>query len=291
MKRFLGWIILFLLSLGLIPILFNSELSFFAKIAGFIVLLAIIVALRVWGYQTKSKSPRNERFRFNKNDIFWIEKHIPFYSLLKKQDKQIFLDRMGLFIAHIKITEIDKEITENSTKFYVAASAVIAYWGLPYWNYGNLSEVLVYPSNFNDDQTLKSFGAIQGKVFHGGLMDNTIILSRPALIAGFQIGNDKKNVGVHEFAHLLDKADGDIDGVPNIVLGENDRKIWLKVMQQEMEKWQQKKSTIPPYALKSEAEFFAVVTEYFKECPKLLKHKNPELFEVLVKIYGEPPNC
>jgi Mlc titration factor MtfA (ptsG expression regulator) len=290
MRRFLGWIILFLVALGLIPILFNTELSLFAKIAGFIVLLSIIVALRVWGYQTKAKSPRQERVHFNKNDVFWIEKHIPFFRFLNKRDKKIFLDRMGLFIANIKITEVDKETAENETKFYVAASAVIAYWGLPFWNYGALSEVLVYPSNFHDDQTLHTLGAIQGKVFHGGLMNNTMILSRPALVAGFNIGNDKKNVGVHEFAHLLDKSDGEIDGVPDVVLGEADRKIWLQVMQQEMKKWNAQQSTIPSYALKSESEFFAVVTEYFKECPKLLKRKNPELYDVLVQIYGVPPN-
>lgn len=289
MIRFLAWIILFLVSLGLIPILFTSELTLTAKILGFFVLLSIIVALRVWRLQTKARSPRKDRFHFNKNDIFWLEKYIPFFNLLNKKDKKIFLDRMGLFIANVTITEVDQPLSDNISKFYVAASAVIAYWGLPYWNYGGLKEVLVYPSNFNDDQTLHTLGAVQGKVFHGGLMDNTIILSKPALIAGFSIGNDKKNVGVHEFAHLLDKSDGDIDGVPSTVLGADDRKIWLQVMQQEMEKWQVKKSTIPPYALKSEAEFFAVITEYYKECPKLLKRKNPELYEALLKIYGPPP--
>lgn len=290
MRRFLGWIILFLFGLGLIPVFFNSNLSILAKTLRFLVLLAIILALRIWSYKSHKLSPRKDRYQFNKNDLFWLEKHIPFYLHLTKKDQKIFIDRMGLFISNILITEVDKKEADKETKFYVAASAVIAYWGLPYWNYGNLSEVLVYPSNFNNDQTLHQLGNIQGKVFHGGLMNNTMILSKPALIAGFNINNDKKNVGVHEFAHLLDKSDGEIDGVPDVIIGEKDREVWIKVMEEEMKKWKDKKSTIPAYALKSEAEFFAVITEYFKECPKLLKHKNPTLFQMMVRIYGNPPH-
>jgi outer membrane receptor protein involved in Fe transport len=63
-------------------------------------------------------------------------------------------------------------------------------------------------------------------------MDTTMILSMPALVAGFKNSNDKKNVGIHEFAHLIDKADGFIDGIPvNLEVKARDR--WIELFYKE----------------------------------------------------------
>lgn len=280
------WTLLFLGLLGSIPILLYNNGVGVAKIIGFVVIIAIVVALWYWRYDVRKKSPRNERIKLNTNDLFWLERHIPFYEKLTKSDRKIFIDRVGIFLADVQITEVDKEVAEKETCFYVASSAVIAYWGLPYYNYGELQEVLVYPSNFNLDNTLSERGRIAGKVHHGGLMDQTMILSLPELVKGFQIDNDKKNVGVHEFSHLLDKSDGSIDGIPPY-MGEEDRKIWLQLMEREMDLMQKDKTTIPTYGGIDQTEFFAVVSEYYKECPNLLKIKHRELFDVLNNYYNQ----
>ena len=136
------------------------------------------------------------------------------------------------------------------------------------------------------DNSLNKRGIVNGKVHHGGLMNNTMILSLPALIKGFQIDNDKKNVGIHEFSHLLDKADGIIDGIPEY-MGEEDKKIWIQLMKEGMESIRANNSTIPAYGGTSEAEFFAVVTTYYKECPSLLKIKNRPLFEFIDGYFNQ----
>lgn len=288
MKKYsyLLWIVLFLILLASIPILIQNRDVGVAKIIGFFVVVAIMIALWYWRYETRKKSPRNERIKLNTNDVFWLEKNISFFAKLSKKDRKIFLDRIGIFLADIQVTEVDKEVPDKETCLYVASSAIIAYWGLPYWNYGELNEVLVYPSNFNMDNTLNELGQVGGKVYHGGLMDKTMILSLPELKKGFNINNDKKNVGVHEFSHLLDKSDGSIDGVPPF-MDKDDRKMWMTLMEREMRKINSKDSTIPDYGGVDKTEFFAVVTEYYKECPKLLKIKHPELYQVLHDYYSQ----
>jgi Mlc titration factor MtfA (ptsG expression regulator) len=283
---FLIWSLLFLILLGSIPLFLNYKGVATARIIGFTVTILIVVALWYWRYESRRKSPRNERIKLNSNDVFWLEKHISFYAKLSKKDQQIFKDRLGIFLADIQITEVDKEVAEKETCFYVAASAIITFWGLPYWNYGDLQEVLVYPSNFNMDNSLNDHGRVGGKVYHGGLMDKTMILSLPELVKGFQIDNDKKNVGVHEFSHLLDKSDGSIDGVPPF-MEEKDQKIWLQIMDREMKKIENDNSTIPDYGAFDKTEFFAVVSEYYKECPKLLKIKHRELYDLLNDYYNQ----
>jgi MtfA peptidase len=283
--RFTGWIFLFFMLLFAIVVLIDAKAVTIAKTLGFFLVVAIVGALWYWRIDSRRRSDRNERIRINTNDKFWLERNIPFYAKLVNKDKRIFEDRIGIFLADVQITEVDKEVAEKETCFYVAASAVIAFWGLPYWNYGDLREVLVYPSNFDMDNSLNKLGMVQGKVYHGGLMNNTMILSLPALISGFQIANDKKNVGVHEFAHLLDKSDGSIDGIPPM-LGEEDRKIWIELVKIEIAKIKQGKSTLPENASRNHSEFFASAVEYYKECPHLLKIKHPELFAAMEEMFG-----
>jgi len=286
MKKFLPWIALFLILLAGIPLLIQGSGAAAAKILGVFVVVAIVAALWFWRIQTRKLSPRNQRVKININDKYWLQENIPFYASLAKGDKQIFEDRVGIFLADVTITEIGSEVPEKDTCFYVASSAVIAFWGLPYWNYGDLREVLVYPTNFDLDNKLNRLGIVQGKVYHGGLMNNTMILSLPALIAGFQIGNDKKNVGIHEFAHLLDKSDGEVDGQPSL-LGAEERKAWIALVDDEIEKIRKGESTIPDYAATNHSEFFAVVVEYYKECPKLLKIKHPELYHSMELLFNK----
>ena len=279
------WILLFFVLLGSIPLILHYKGIAIAKIIGVVTVVTVIGALWYWRINSRRKSERNERIKMSTNDRFWLKDHMPFYNKLSADDKKTFEDRLGIFLADITITEIGAEIPDKSTCFYVACSAVIAYWGLPYWNYGELREVLVYPSNFDIDNKLNSFGIVEGKVYHGGLMNNTMILSLPALETGFQIDNDKKNVGVHEFAHLLDKSDGSIDGVSSY-MGESDRELWTKLMEKEVESIKKGESTIPDYGATNNAEFLAVVVTYYKECPKLLKVKHRQLYELMERFFS-----
>ena len=51
-----------------------------------------------------------------------------------------------------------------------------------------------------------------------GAMNRMMILAKPDLLSGFRNPADKRNVGLHEFAHLVDKSDGTIDGLPGVGL-------------------------------------------------------------------------
>lgn len=279
-SRFMAWLIIFLVLLMFIPILIMSNFAFLAKIFGFSVIILISIALFRWRTQSVRKIRKASRIRMTLNDRFWLDRHIDFYHILSKSDKIIFEDRIGLFLAEIKITQIDKEIPEKDVCLYVASSAIIAFWGLPYWNYGELVEVLVYPENFTMENQIDSKGNIEGKVFQGGLMDSTMILSLPALINDFKLSKDRKNVGIHEFSHLLDKDDGVMDGEPSVFNKEHDVK-WFGLLKNEIRKIKNNKSDINPYAAKNEAEFFAVIMEYYRENPKKLKKNHSKLFDFL----------
>jgi Mlc titration factor MtfA (ptsG expression regulator) len=275
------WIFLFFIMLLSIPTLIHFGYVKPAKILGVAFTFLSVFAVRRWMYLLKKPA----KVFISLNDKYWLKEHIDFYKELSKSDKIIFEDRVALFLTDIIVTEIGKDMPEKSTCLYVASSAVITFWGLPYWNYGRLSEVLVYPENFNEDNTINEQGVVAGKVHQGGLMDTTMILSLPTLEAGFKNFDDKQNVGIHEFAHLVDKASGTVDGVP-VGMSREDRKLWLQLCDQEMKAILKGKSEINAYAATNKGEFFAVIVEVFKENPSYLEKKHPELFEILTTYFN-----
>ena len=276
--RFTMWILIFCTLLITVPILLSSNYRTTAKVIGIVTVIALSYALWLWKTQTIRKINRKSRIRINLNDRFWLNEQIPFYRNLSKKDKIIFEDRIGLFLAEIVISEVDKNVPDKSTCLYVASSAVITFWGLPYWNYGELTEVLIYPENFNQQNEIIKHGMIQGKIHQGGLMDSTMILSLPALISGFNV-LDGQNVGIHEFSHLLDKQDNEIDGLP-FMFDEGNRKVWTQFVEIELKK-KAHPSKIDRYAFTNDEEFFAVVMETYRELPNRLNKKYPELYQIL----------
>ncbi|MCS7073525.1 MAG: zinc-dependent peptidase, partial [Bacteroidia bacterium] len=146
-----------------------------------------------------------------------LQENVEFYQFLNDEQKSRFEQEVQVFLAEKRITGIKTEI-DDLTRILVAASAIIPVFRFPEWEYEDLGEILVYPTNFNWDYQIADQHSVSGMVGQGGVLDKVMILSKPSLIAGFRSHNDNQNVGIHEFAHLVDKADGQIDGLPTAYL-------------------------------------------------------------------------
>jgi hypothetical protein len=116
---------------------------------------------------------------------------------------------------------------------------------------------------------------------------NALVVSKPALYRAFRAPSRLEHVGIHEFAHKIDQEDGVIDGVPALLMDKKTRRQWESLMKQEMLNISRGHSDINPYGVTNEAEFFAVVSEYYFQHPQQLSQNHPQLFEVLSKIYGQ----
>ena len=139
---------------------------------------------------------------------------------------------------------------------FILPLPIIPIFGFPDWEWDQNSEVLIYPSRFDGEF---SFGDsrghnILGMVGTGGL-NRLMILSKPDLISGFRNAGDKRNVGVHEFAHLVDKSDGVVDGTPRVGLDRQAIGPWVDLVRRKMAEIEAGHSDINRYALTNEAEF------------------------------------
>lgn len=217
-----------------------------------------------------------------------LEQQINYYKALDQAQRELFEYKVQEFLANCTITGIEVEVTDQD-RVLIAASAVIPIFAFPSFKYRGLQEVLLYPRNFNDHFQVKGKERrIQGMV-GTGYMDGKMILSRPALIQGFRNATDKRNTAVHEFIHLLDKADGQIDGIPAGFLDQPCVIPWVDMMEKKLAELRREKQDIDDYAMTNREEFFAVVGEYFFERPILLKRKHPALYTMLEEIFDQDP--
>ncbi|EDM37514.1 Phenylalanyl-tRNA synthetase, alpha subunit [Pedobacter sp. BAL39] len=214
--------------------------------------------------------------------------HVHYYQELTDEGKLRFEQKVVAFLSDVRLEGVGTEITVLD-KLLVASSAIIPVFGFPDWKYRNLSTVVLYPDTFNKDFQFEGGDrSILGMV-GTGFMNGQMVLSRAALQQGFSNKADKENTAIHEFVHLLDKSDGATDGVPENLMKHEYTLPWLQMIHAEMQRIEKGKSDINPYAITNEAEFFAVVSEYFFEKPEQFKEKHPQLYSGLSSIFMQDP--
>jgi Mlc titration factor MtfA (ptsG expression regulator) len=214
-----------------------------------------------------------------------LEEQVPFFQRLTKNKQTEFEERAAHFLTQVKITGV-KTLVEDTDRVLIAASAIIPIFNFAGWEYKNLHEVLLYPDSFNHEFEQQGGGRNILGMVGSGAMNQVMILSQFELRQCFLNETGKNNTAIHEFVHLVDKTDGEIDGVPEALLGREYIKPWLQLMQQKIKEICDDSSDINPYGATNEAEFFAVVSEYFFERPDLLKQKHPDLYNLLLKMFS-----
>lgn len=215
-----------------------------------------------------------------------LMRYVTFYRGLNPKEKDRFETEIQIFLHEKNITGIQTKI-DDTTSLLVAASAVIPVFSFPEWEYENLGEILIYPSAFNKNFETEGEGRTILGMVGTGIMNGVMILSQTALFAGFKVHNDKKNVGIHEFVHLLDASDGQYDGIPKRFLEHQYIEPWIQVMYEEIERIRAGESSLDAYGGSNPTEFFAVAAEYFFEHPKSLQKDQPKLYNLLSKVFRQ----
>jgi Mlc titration factor MtfA (ptsG expression regulator) len=221
---------------------------------------------------------------FNEEDRTVLKEYVDVYTGLDNSKQLEFENRMQHFLSTTRITGVNTEV-ERLDELLIAASAIIPIMGFPNWEYMNLNEVLLYPGSFGEKFSQEGAERNTAGVVGDGPYQNIMILSKDALRNGFINRSAPHNTAIHEFVHLIDKTDGAVDGVPEFLLSKQYVLPWLNMIRQKINEIHQNNSDINPYGATNEAEFLAVVSEYFFERPDLLQEKHPELYESLSKMF------
>jgi MtfA peptidase len=210
--------------------------------------------------------------------------YVSFYLHLNEEGKKMFEDKIQKFLHDVRITGVNTTV-EDIDRVLIAAGAVIPVYSFRDWEYANLHEVLLYPGIFNEEFEQEGYYRSISGMVGSGAMQNVMIISKADLRRSFIDNYTTRNTAIHEFVHLIDKMDGTLDGIPEILLERKYINRWLHVMNETSQQIKNEETDIDIYATTNQAEFLAVTAEYFFQRPDLLRANHPQLFEMLARIF------
>ena len=211
-----------------------------------------------------------------------LESRSAHYQRLDTAYRKRFQEQIQIFVDEKRITGIKTDVTDE-IRLLVAASAVTLTVGWRGYTWDQLTEVLVYPQDFDRDFSFEQ-SEVAGLAHQWG----TVILSKPALARSFDHVSDPFHVGFHEFAHLLDLSGTRFDGIPSHLSDDSIRE-WVRVLQTEEDRLHRGESVLDPYALAGPVELFAVAVEAFFQTPATLREHHRELYAFLATYFHQDP--
>jgi len=151
-------------------------------------------------------------------------------------------------------------------------------------------QVVARRSTVDEDGVVHEYDELlSGEAMEGG----PVMLSWQDVRAAGRSAADAYNVVIHEFAHVLDMADGVADGVP-LLPHDLPRSEWVEVLEADYEAFclrvdAEEDTALDPYGAQSPDEFFAVASEAFFVAPEAMKKEHPVLYGVFVRYYRQDP--
>jgi MtfA peptidase len=129
---------------------------------------------------------------------------------------------------------------------------------------------------------------LAGEAIQGG----PVMLSWPDVRAG-GFAQQGYNVVIHEFAHVLDMANGSANGVPPLPASVK-LSTWVNVLDTELHTFAARvdrgeDTLLDPYAAQGAEEFFAVSSECFFTTAQALKAEHPVWYGLLSSFYRQDP--
>ena len=131
--------------------------------------------------------------------------------------------------------------------------------------------------------------ALTGEAMEGG----PVMLSWHDVESAGESAEWGYNVVIHEFAHVLDMADGEADGVPPLPSMQA-RKTWLAALTEEYEifcAWvdEERETVLDPYGAEAIDEFFAVAVEAFFVAAEAMRAEHPRLYALFAEYFQQDP--
>lgn len=154
----------------------------------------------------------------------------------------------------------------------------------------HLDEVVASREVVDDDGIVHNYNEVlSGEAMEGG----PLMLSWTDVHQAGESADWAYNVVIHEFAHVIDMADGEADGVPPLPSLE-ERKRWETVLDAEYERFcrwveEGRDTVLDPYGATEVGEFFAVAVEAFFVASAAMRQEHPALHALYAEYFQQNP--
>lgn len=203
--------------------------------------------------------------------------------------------KINVFLNQVEFIGCNGLEVSEEMRISIAAQACLLVVNNDTW-YDHLSTVLIYPGAFKSRQTEHNgYVVTERETVRTGesWSRGPVILSWAHAKQGAITEDDGHNVVFHEFAHQIDDLSGHTDGAPNLSRDQSFadwKHVFNTAYQSHVQHVQAgEKAVFDAYGAEGHEEFFAVAVEVFFEKPKVLKHREPAVYEQLSMFFQLDP--
>jgi hypothetical protein len=233
-------------------------------------------------------------------DVLWRRTLKRFAFLPREGEREARLRRMtSLFLDRKEYTGAHGLVVTDDIAVAIAAQACLPVLELGLERYDGFVGIVVHPGQARAHRQHEDESGVwheyeevvSGEALEGG----PVMLSWRDVRGAGASASRGYNVVIHEFAHVLDMADGQTDGVPLLPPG-LPRARWVETITDEFERFTQAvdagvETALDPYGAQAPEELFAVASEAFFVSPELLLGEHPQLYELLRDFYRQDPEA
>jgi Mlc titration factor MtfA (ptsG expression regulator) len=221
----------------------------------------------------------------------------PFLRVLDRTERDRLERWATLFLSEKQAHGAGGLTLDDGMRYAIAAQACMLILELDLEYFRGWSEIIVYPDEFLAPREFTDEAgvvhahreALAGEAWLGG----PVVLSWADAAPGAYA--DGVNVVLHEFAHKLDKLNGEPNGFPPLHR-DMSRDAWRQAFESAYRDFCERvegggHTLIDPYASEHPGEFFAVMTEAFFETPGVLRREYPDVYRQLACFYRQDPHA
>jgi Mlc titration factor MtfA (ptsG expression regulator) len=169
--------------------------------------------------------------------------------------------------------EINREI-----QTLIAGTYVMLTFGMRRYLIDTFDKIIIYPEEYYSNQT---------EQYHKGEFNprmKAVVFSWKDFTAGYEIGNDNLNLGIHEFSHVIHHHSLRSDDGSSLAFRKQHDRLYKEVNHAPNRQKLIDSEYFRIYAYTNHFEFISVIIEHYFETPNEFKTQFPELFENVSKM-------
>ncbi|HEU5295202.1 MAG TPA: M90 family metallopeptidase [Burkholderiaceae bacterium] len=233
------------------------------------------------------------------SDALWLDTltALPFLTRWSDADLAKLRRLASLFLDEKEFSGAGGLTVTDTMAVHIAVQACLPVLRIGLAPYRSFVGIVVHPDEvvaqrevIDDDGVVHNYDEVlSGEAMGGG----PLMLSWTDVREAGESADWAYNVVIHEFAHVLDMADGEADGIPPLPSAEA-RKRWLTLLDQEYETFcarvdEGRDTVLDPYGAEAIDEFFAVAVEAFFVASAAMRHEQPKLYGLFAEYFKQDP--
>lgn len=234
-------------------------------------------------------------------DALWqqVVSVYPFLATRSAGDLQELRRLVSLFLARKEFHGAQSLPVTDDMAVAIAAQACLPILKLGIEAYDDFVGIVVHPGEMTVRREVMDDDGVVHE-YHDELLGETTADGGPVTLAWDHVlhagttAAEALNVVIHEFAHVLDRADGALDGVP-LLPTTAARERWIAVIDEEYERFADRidagelDTALDPYGAEAVDEFFAVAVEAFFVAPAAMRREHPALYGLFAGYFRQDP--